>query len=149
MSTRARRSYSSTSSGRYRTARPILRKRGPVPFIRHDRTVNLDTPNRAATSTSVKVRFSNGANEFSNHLFASADPVLVGANALQHWLWIRIGSPATEFALVNARPVLDPSRVPHATRVALAAASAHRAQALSGGVCDARSDRSSRTTRRL
>jgi hypothetical protein len=37
-----------------------------------------------------------------HHLFASADPVLVGANALQHWLWIRIGSPATDFELVNA-----------------------------------------------
>ena len=37
-----------------------------------------------------------------HHLFASADPVLVGANALQHWLWIRIGSPSTDFELVNA-----------------------------------------------
>jgi hypothetical protein len=37
-----------------------------------------------------------------HHLFASADPVLVGTNALQHWLWIRIGSPATDFELVNA-----------------------------------------------
>ena len=36
------------------------------------------------------------------HLFASADPVLVGTNALQHWLWIRIGSPATDFELVKA-----------------------------------------------
>ena len=27
------------------------------------------------------------------HLFASADPVLVGLNTLQHWLWNRIGSP--------------------------------------------------------
>ncbi|HWI16818.1 MAG TPA: hypothetical protein VNT81_03690 [Vicinamibacterales bacterium] len=37
-----------------------------------------------------------------HHLFASADPVLVGTNALQHWLWIRIGSPATDLELVNA-----------------------------------------------
>ena len=37
-----------------------------------------------------------------HHLFASADPALVGANALQHWLWIRIGSPATDLELVNA-----------------------------------------------
>ena len=32
------------------------------------------------------------------HLFAPVDPVLVGLNALQHWLWSRICSPATERA---------------------------------------------------
>ena len=37
-----------------------------------------------------------------HHLFAPADPVLVGTKALQHWLWIRIGSPATDLELVNA-----------------------------------------------
>jgi hypothetical protein len=36
------------------------------------------------------------------HLFASADPVLVGLNTLQHWLWNRIGSPATDFEIANA-----------------------------------------------
>ena len=36
------------------------------------------------------------------HLFAPADPVLVGLNTLQHWLWNRIGSPATDLALANA-----------------------------------------------
>ena len=57
-STRACRSYSSTSSGRYRTARPIFRNRGPTPLRRHDRTVNRDTPKRAATSISVSVPLS-------------------------------------------------------------------------------------------
>ena len=36
------------------------------------------------------------------HLCAPADPVLVGVNTLQHWLWNRIGSPATDLALANA-----------------------------------------------
>ena len=36
------------------------------------------------------------------HLFASADPVLVGLNTLQHWLWNRIGSPTTDLALAEA-----------------------------------------------
>ncbi len=36
------------------------------------------------------------------YLFAPADPVLVGVNTLQHWLWNRIGSPATDLALANA-----------------------------------------------
>ena len=37
-----------------------------------------------------------------HHLFAPADPVLVGLNTLQHWLWNRFGSPATDLELANA-----------------------------------------------
>ena len=46
------------------------------------------------------------------HLFAPADPVLVGLNTLEHWLWNRIGSPATDLvtrtriAAVNNRPAI-------------------------------------------
>ena len=36
------------------------------------------------------------------YLCAPADPVLVGVNTLQHWLWNRIGSPATDLELANA-----------------------------------------------
>ena len=36
------------------------------------------------------------------HLFVPVDPVLVGLNTLQHWLWSRIGSPATALALTAA-----------------------------------------------
>ena len=36
------------------------------------------------------------------HLCAPVDPVLVGLNTLQHWLWNRIGSPATDLELANA-----------------------------------------------
>ena len=36
------------------------------------------------------------------HLFASADPVLVGLNTLQHWLWSRIGASAANLRLANA-----------------------------------------------
>ena len=36
------------------------------------------------------------------HLFAPADPVLVGLNTLQQWLWNRIGSPATDLVRANA-----------------------------------------------
>ena len=28
------------------------------------------------------------------HLFVAADPVLVGLNTLQHWLWCRLGAPS-------------------------------------------------------
>ena len=36
------------------------------------------------------------------HLFRPADPVLVGLETLQHWLWSRIGAAQAEPELVNA-----------------------------------------------
>ena len=30
------------------------------------------------------------------HLFVAADPVLVGLDTLQHWLWQRLGAPAAQ-----------------------------------------------------
>jgi hypothetical protein len=30
------------------------------------------------------------------HIFAAADPVLVGLNGLQHWLWQRLRAPITD-----------------------------------------------------
>ncbi len=36
------------------------------------------------------------------HLFTPADPVLVGLNTLQHWLWHRIESPAADLVLAKA-----------------------------------------------
>ena len=36
------------------------------------------------------------------YLCAPTDPVLVGVNTLQHWLWNRIGLPATDLELANA-----------------------------------------------
>ncbi len=36
------------------------------------------------------------------YLFAPADPVLVGLNTLQHWLWSRICAPATDVAFAHA-----------------------------------------------
>ena len=32
----------------------------------------------------------------NGHFFAEADPVLVGLNKLQDWLWLRLGAPLTE-----------------------------------------------------
>jgi hypothetical protein len=36
------------------------------------------------------------------HVFAPADPVLIGLTTLQHWLWNRIGSPTMDVALADA-----------------------------------------------
>ena len=65
-------------------------------------------PTRAKSSArlvlvdAIELEWQRARYREKHHLFASADPVLVGANALQHWLWIRIGSPATDLELVNA-----------------------------------------------
>ena len=66
------------------------------------------SPTRAKSSArlvlvdAIELEWQRARYREGHHLFASADPVLIGANALQHWLWIRIGSPATDFELVNA-----------------------------------------------
>jgi hypothetical protein len=65
-------------------------------------------PSRAKAATrlvlvdSIELEWQRARYRAEQHVFAIADPVLVGANALQHWLWLRIGSPATDFELVNA-----------------------------------------------
>lgn len=38
----------------------------------------------------------------AKHLFTPADPVLVGLDTLQHWLWSRIGVPQLEPELAHA-----------------------------------------------
>jgi hypothetical protein len=38
----------------------------------------------------------------AKHVFAAADPVLVGLETLQHWLWSRIGSPPPQTELAHA-----------------------------------------------
>ena len=38
----------------------------------------------------------------ANHVFTRADPVLVGLDTLQHWLWSRIGAPHPELEFVEA-----------------------------------------------
>ena len=51
----------------------------------------------AAELTWQRARYREG-----RHTFAPADPVLVGLNTLQHWLWSRIGSAIADPALANA-----------------------------------------------
>jgi hypothetical protein len=38
----------------------------------------------------------------AKHLFTPADPVLVGLDTLQHWLWNRIGAPDPDLAIADA-----------------------------------------------
>ena len=43
--------------------------------------------------TATELEWQRARYREGRHLFAPADPVLVGLNTLQHWLWNRIGSP--------------------------------------------------------
>ena len=56
----------------------------------------------SCSSTRTELDWQRARYREGRHLFAPADPVLVGVNTLQHWLWNRIGSPATDLALANA-----------------------------------------------
>jgi hypothetical protein len=64
--------------------------------------IRAKAPARLVLVDGIELEWQRARYREGHHLFASADPVLVGANALQHWLWIRIGSPATDLELVNA-----------------------------------------------
>ena len=37
----------------------------------------------------------------AQHLFKPADPVLVGLNTLQHWLWNRLGAPHPDLEIAE------------------------------------------------
>ena len=37
----------------------------------------------------------------AQHLFKPADPVLVGLNTLQHWLWSRLGAPHPDVVIAH------------------------------------------------
>ncbi len=65
-------------------------------------------PTRAKSSArlvlvdAIELEWQRARYREGHHLLASADPVLVGVTALQHWLWIRIGSPVTDLELKTA-----------------------------------------------
>ena len=65
-------------------------------------------PTRAKSSArlvlvdAIELEWQRARYREGHHLFASADPVLVGLNTLQQWLWNRIGSPATNSEIVSA-----------------------------------------------
>ena len=81
---------------RSRTCRAWLRIRSRSTHARADASARLVLVDGTELAWQ-RARYREG-----RHLFAPADPVLVGLNTLQHWLWNRIGSPTTDLALAEA-----------------------------------------------
>ena len=65
-------------------------------------TTRTANPGRLVLVDGTELDWQRARYREGRHLFAPVDPVLVGLNTLQHWLWSRIGSPATELALAIA-----------------------------------------------
>jgi hypothetical protein len=63
---------------------------------------HANTPGRLVLVNGTELEWQRARYREGHHLFARADPVLVGLNTLQYWLWNRIGSPTTDLELANA-----------------------------------------------
>jgi len=61
--------------------------------ITHDRD-RARTPARLVLVDAIELAWQRARYKGNNHLFLRADPVLVGLNTLQHWLWQRLQLPA-------------------------------------------------------
>ena len=60
--------------------------------ITHDRE-RATTPARLVLVDATELAWQRARCRGNNHLFLTADPVLVGLNTLQHWLWQRLQAP--------------------------------------------------------
>jgi hypothetical protein len=59
-------------------------------------------PARLVLVTSHELAWQRARYRQAKHLFTPADPVLVGLDTLQQWLWSRIGGAPTASASINA-----------------------------------------------
>ena len=60
--------------------------------ITHDRD-RAKTPARLVLVDAIELAWQRARYRGNNHLFVRADPVLIGLNTLQHWLWQRLQAP--------------------------------------------------------
>lgn len=51
------------------------------------------TPARLVLVDAIELAWQRARYRGNNHLFVRADPVLIGLNTLQHWLWQRLQAP--------------------------------------------------------
>ena len=65
-------------------------------------TAHANAPARLVLVDGNQFGWQEAKYQEARHLFKPADPVLVGLNTLQHWLWSRLGSAATDLELANA-----------------------------------------------
>jgi hypothetical protein len=62
--------------------------------IAHD-TIRARTPARLVLIDAMELAWQRAKFRGHNHLLLAADPVLVGLNTLQHWLWQRVQAPVS------------------------------------------------------
>jgi len=60
------------------------------------------TPARLVLVDGSELAWQQARYREARHLFTPADPVLVGLDTLQHWLWNRIGAPHPDMAIAQA-----------------------------------------------
>jgi hypothetical protein len=60
--------------------------------ITHDRD-RAKTPARLVLVDAIELAWQRARYRGNNYLFVRADPVLIGLNTLQHWLWQRLQAP--------------------------------------------------------
>jgi hypothetical protein len=65
--------------------------------IAHD-ALRARTPARLVLIDAMELAWQRAKFRGHNHLLLAADPVLVGLNTLQHWLWQRLQAPVTREA---------------------------------------------------
>ena len=68
------------------------------PALDSPNTITLDerhgpTPARLVLVDAMELAWQRARIRGNHHLFVPADPVLVGLNTLQHWLWQRLQAP--------------------------------------------------------
>ena len=75
---------------------------GWPPIPSRSMPTRASTPGRLVLVDDNQFEWQRARYREGRYLFAPADPVLVGLNTLQHWLWSRIGSPSVECAVADA-----------------------------------------------
>ncbi len=60
--------------------------------------IDARMPGRLVLIDAMELAWQQAKYRGNNHLLVRADPVLVGLNTLQHWLWQRLQAPAASSA---------------------------------------------------
>ena len=64
-------------------------------------TARASTPARLVLVDSTELDWQRARYREGHHVFTTADPVLVGLNSLQHWLWQRLRTANTDRSDAN------------------------------------------------
>ena len=97
--TRLYHAFITTAPARFDAPATVTLHTGPLSDVSGIAANPISLSNRADASTRLvlvdgtELAWQRARYRERGHLCAPVDPVLVGLNTLQHWLWNRIGSP--------------------------------------------------------